>query len=632
MSDPRSPALQWVYPPSNHVTHETSVLLVGQAIQAHSVTIAVNNEAPHPLLISATPNGYFGGRTQTPLQEGVNTLTLSATRADGTVMATKVREVTVGASLNRTVVNPTGHLMLQASHPVFRLQAWLSPLANLPNTSQEVIKASLWVNGQPVDASLCIGTDNGWIESREAVFAKLHQTSPKISTKHWVSGLVRLPKDLLVTDAECVITLRLSKSQSSIDYPLDLRLTTVATPLWANIRPNNGATSAVTRCAPNGQAERLTPLLANTWGQVYSVINGWACLRWSAVDDNNPYYQVWVCLNDLTISSEGQASLSLLQPATLPMLVLDANPKDNYCFTVLLPLPNQSSPPPFDCQVMDGQLILTLHHTQSHCHFVTEHIPPNSGIRLSHRPLTIGGQTSVEVVVNVARLIGYDIAFVPMPETILGNTNSDDPPIYGLQLTVVTLPKTIAETTILLDPGHGGDEYGAIAPDGTPEKTLNLALAKHVQAQLLLLGFTNVSLTRYTDCTLSLSQRISIAQQQRADIVLSIHHNALPDGRNPLQHEGPVCLYWQAPSQSLAWTIQQALQSLWGHQTKATRLDTVYKDSLVMTRIHTGLAVLVEAGYLTHPHDAERLLNNNAFLETWARTLSRAVKQWVMQA
>src|SRR5512143_2836689 len=78
---------------------------------------------------------------------------------------------------------------------------------------------------------------------------------------------------------------------------------------------------------------------------------------------------------------------------------------------------------------------------------------------------------------------------------------------------------------IVVDPGHGGVETGAIGTDGLQEKDVTLDLARRVKAQLEKQGVT-VVLTRDDDRLLPLDDRTAIANQNRAELFLSIHLNA----------------------------------------------------------------------------------------------------------
>jgi N-acetylmuramoyl-L-alanine amidase len=80
--------------------------------------------------------------------------------------------------------------------------------------------------------------------------------------------------------------------------------------------------------------------------------------------------------------------------------------------------------------------------------------------------------------------------------------------------------------TIILDPGHGGTETGAVGPKGTQEKDLTLELAQLVRAKLEARVAARVVLTRTDDRTLPLSDRSALANQYKADLFVAIHLNS----------------------------------------------------------------------------------------------------------
>ncbi|MFH1768468.1 MAG: N-acetylmuramoyl-L-alanine amidase [Candidatus Omnitrophota bacterium] len=83
----------------------------------------------------------------------------------------------------------------------------------------------------------------------------------------------------------------------------------------------------------------------------------------------------------------------------------------------------------------------------------------------------------------------------------------------------------ISVRTIVLDPGHGGKDPGAVSKRGLKEKTVNLLIAKYLKEELTEKGF-KVFLTRDDDIYLTLAQRVRFAQEKEADLFVSIHVNA----------------------------------------------------------------------------------------------------------
>ncbi len=79
---------------------------------------------------------------------------------------------------------------------------------------------------------------------------------------------------------------------------------------------------------------------------------------------------------------------------------------------------------------------------------------------------------------------------------------------------------------VVIDPGHGGDDTGALGPSGLAEKDVTLDVAKRLKARIQSEMDAEVILTRDTDKTLALDDRTSIANHNHADLYISIHANA----------------------------------------------------------------------------------------------------------
>ena len=91
---------------------------------------------------------------------------------------------------------------------------------------------------------------------------------------------------------------------------------------------------------------------------------------------------------------------------------------------------------------------------------------------------------------------------------------------------VAALEKAAPALTIVIDPGHGGAETGAVGPGGLQEKDVTLQIARRLAATLSKTLPCRVLLTRDSDTVLSLDDRTSMANRERADLFLSIHANS----------------------------------------------------------------------------------------------------------
>jgi N-acetylmuramoyl-L-alanine amidase len=87
-------------------------------------------------------------------------------------------------------------------------------------------------------------------------------------------------------------------------------------------------------------------------------------------------------------------------------------------------------------------------------------------------------------------------------------------------------PSAGSELKIMIDPGHGGDEIGAIGKSGSEEKDLTLVLARTLKRQLESRLPVRVVLTRSDDQELPLETRTALANQNQADLFVSLHLNS----------------------------------------------------------------------------------------------------------
>ena len=105
-------------------------------------------------------------------------------------------------------------------------------------------------------------------------------------------------------------------------------------------------------------------------------------------------------------------------------------------------------------------------------------------------------------------------------------TSSDNPKAYAKKSSSSSdkaKPKKSAQKVIVLDPGHGGKDPGAIGYSGVYEKNITLAMGKELKKILERSGKYKVYLTRSTDIFIPLRDRVKIARKYKADLFLSIH-------------------------------------------------------------------------------------------------------------
>ena len=89
-------------------------------------------------------------------------------------------------------------------------------------------------------------------------------------------------------------------------------------------------------------------------------------------------------------------------------------------------------------------------------------------------------------------------------------------------------PSPTGRWTVVLDPGHGGVDPGAVGADGGFEKTITLAMARKLRDLLEADGRYRVVLTREDDTRVPLRERVARARAAHADVFLSLHADSLP--------------------------------------------------------------------------------------------------------
>lgn len=153
---------------------------------------------------------------------------------------------------------------------------------------------------------------------------------------------------------------------------------------------------------------------------------------------------------------------------------------------------------------------------------------------------------------------------------------------------------------ICLDPGHGGSQRGTCSPKGITEKELNLSLAKRIRDQLINNNL-EVKLTREADIDISLQARVDIAKEFKADLFISIHHNAIPDEKNPIEHHGLSVHYYYSAYKNLAKQYSVNFSDL----LTLKNIGAIQQDLYVLRENNFCPALLIEFGYLIHPEESE---------------------------
>lgn len=441
-----------------------------------------------------------------------------------------------------------------------------------------------------------------YLDTQQVIFAQKHWTARRIPVNGYyqakvpVAELLQQAKPGAPYPENAPIVLQVKQGGQSLQKKLPGQLTLLRHPKAAVAKQDR----IVTRTLPP-EGSRLTPQRRDTVFSVDGLEKGWARVRLSR---DEAFYVSLEAIDFRSISV--QEPLSLVSIDTQAGSETDSVVRLNFKQTPAYVGPIQVESIPSERM---NRLQIRLYGACSQCDFI--HYPPDDAVvrQIHWRPVA---ENVLELWIDLHRpLAGYDYDWRD----------------GGWHFTVRTLPKAIADTRILIDPGHGGTEGGSTGLNGLPEKDLNLTVSRLLRDALRAEGF-QVSLTRDSDQTLSLQGRGEQVIASQPHVVLSLHHNALPDGRDPLQAQGACTFYYHAFSKPLAEKLLEGLTQPMADYENIPNYGLFY-DSLYMTRIHQALAVLVEVGFFTNPNEFERLIQP-AFQRQVARRLAGAMRNYCL--
>lgn len=169
---------------------------------------------------------------------------------------------------------------------------------------------------------------------------------------------------------------------------------------------------------------------------------------------------------------------------------------------------------------------------------------------------------------------------------------------------------------IVIDPGHGGSDPGAVGPNGLKEAHVNLAVALKVAEKLRKAG-VEVKLTRSGDVFVDLQSRCDIANSFGADYFVSIHCNSA--GTPEAKGIETYCYKFGGQGEILAKAIQTELIAATGRANRGVKTANYY----VLRRTNMP-AVLTELAFISNPEE-ERLLGSPDYQEKCATAIAQGL-------
>ena len=191
--------------------------------------------------------------------------------------------------------------------------------------------------------------------------------------------------------------------------------------------------------------------------------------------------------------------------------------------------------------------------------------------------------------------------------------------------------------TIVIDPGHGGEDGGAVSLTGQPESRFNLEIGQKLDQLLRFCGI-RTCLTRQEDISLHTGDCKTIAEKKRSDlknrvtmvnaipgaVLVSIHQNHFSDP----QYSGAQVFYARTDgSQSLAEQSQDLLRTVLA---PSNHRDCYPSESVYLMQKILCPGILVECGFLSHPQE-EQQLQEPAYQIKIACALGGAITQFLQE-
>jgi N-acetylmuramoyl-L-alanine amidase len=176
--------------------------------------------------------------------------------------------------------------------------------------------------------------------------------------------------------------------------------------------------------------------------------------------------------------------------------------------------------------------------------------------------------------------------------------------------------RALSPPAVVIDAGHGGEDGGAVAADGTTESGINLELALRIDALMRFCGRQTV-LTRSSDVSIYSPGAKSLRQKKVSDLknrvalvngcpgafLLSIHQNCMPSA--PSVHGAQVFYNGADGAQACAQAVQASLNRT--VNSDGAKTPKRISDSIYLMKNVSAPAVLVECGFLSNREETARL-------------------------
>ncbi|MEH2196862.1 N-acetylmuramoyl-L-alanine amidase [Nostoc sp.] len=248
-------------------------------------------------------------------------------------------------------------------------------------------------------------------------------------------------------------------------------------------------------------------------------------------------------------------------------------------------------------------------------------VQPAGGVQLG-QPQQIGGQLLVPIqgsrrVVALPGKPPFALPGLPPPNRgpFPDPNNPNRQPLTQPQRRV-----TNGRVVVIIDPGHGGKDSGALGIGGAREKDVILPIGKRL-AEILQQNGVQVIMTRDSDYFVTLPGRVQLAERANADVFVSIHANSAGASRPDVNG---LEVYYYDSGLDLARVVRSSiLQSIGTLKDRGVRRARFY-----VLRKSSMPSILVETGYMTGREDMARL-RTSAYQNQMAEAIARGVLQYL---
>lgn len=220
-----------------------------------------------------------------------------------------------------------------------------------------------------------------------------------------------------------------------------------------------------------------------------------------------------------------------MQDADTVRFVLDLN-QDYYWKAYTLPADNKHRPPRLVIDVFDGKRqTLAKKQVQNPNLIVLESVNDSpaknvsSVSKVQQKTVVTGNKDSSSEVVKAVKVVSpQPTSKTPIKKKTIAKKSSKKTKTTAKN--VIKKPVKHKEIIVMIDPGHGGKDSGAVGKNRSMEKVIVLQIAKRLKKKIDAIPNMKAVLTRSTDRYISLRGRLRLARKHKADLFVSIHADA----------------------------------------------------------------------------------------------------------